>query len=225
MSQNFNYDLWQPAARDQLVYLVEERGLTPETLQRFQLGVVVNPEVYGDEELNYWCHGRISIPFITPTGIVLIRYMEPPPRASNAKYWQPTGSYLPLYNTGRIAQGGSRICIVEGEMEAMTLEQLGIPAVAIAGASNWARRRHYPAIFEGYDEIVFCQDNDEADKYDEEGRLLEKAGERLAQQVKEDLRNVRIVKWPKGHDGNSLLVQYGADAVLETIQWAEGKYL
>lgn len=220
MAEDFHRDLGTTElARPQLAYLVEERGLTLETLMHFRVGAVVNPEAYGDEEFAYRTAGRISIPFITPTGVVLIRYMEPPPRESGVKYWQPTGSYLPLFNTRVIAEGGRKLALVEGEIEAMTLHQLGIPAVAIAGASAWKGRHHYPAIFEGYDEIVFLADNDEADKFDEEGRLLEKAGERLARQIKEDLRNVRVVKWPKGHDGNSFYTQFGGDAVHELVQW------
>lgn len=221
MAQTFHQDLWQPQGADLLRYLVERRGLLPETLARFQVGVVANPEAFDDEELCHWARGRISIPFMTPTGTVLIRYREPPWATSGAKYWQPAGTYLPLFNTSAIARGGRKIVVTEGEVDGMTLEQCGLPTVAIAGASNWKGRRHYPAMFEGYDEIIFTQDNDETDKWDDEGRLLPKAGERLAQQVKEDLRNVRIVKWPKGHDANSTMMTYGTEAVLDIVKYIE----
>lgn len=218
----FNQALHTPEGQPRLDYLVHDRGLTEETVARFQLGAVVSPEEYG-ESFAYQAYGKISIPYITPTGTVLIRYMQPPPRTTGAKYWQPAGSHLGLYNTGAVAAGGSKIVLAEGEVDAMTLAQLGLPVVGIPGAGNWQGNHHFPAVFDGFDEIIFCQDNDEADKVDGDGVPEMKGAERLMLAVKNDLPNVRVVLWPKGHDANSAYKAYGPDMILDLVKYTESR--
>jgi len=223
-SLKFQQALRSPAGAARLAYLVEGRGLSEETIAHFQLGAVEGPEEFGDE-LAHWARGRISIPFLTPTGTVLIRYMEPPPRRpGGVKYWQPAGTYIGLYNTSTIVQGGRRVVLCEGEIDTMTLWQVGLPAVGIPGAGNWSRRGHYPTIFEGYEEVIFVQEDDEK-QFNDDGSPRESAAERLAAQVTEDLGNVRVVKLPRGFDSNDILTQQGPDALRDLIKFPHGGYL
>lgn len=215
--------LQTPQGASQLAYL-ETRGLTEEAIARFHLGAVVSQEDCDDEELLAQAWGRVSIPFITPTGPVLLRYRELPPESGGPKYWQPPGSQLGLFNTPAIAQGGDRIVICEGEVDAITLCQVGLPAVGIPGASNWSRNPHFPAVFDGYDEIIFIQEDDEKE-FNEDGTPRQSAAERLAMNVKEDLRNVRNVKLPRGFDSNAYYIAYGKEALLDIIKFPTGGHL
>lgn len=233
-AMKFRQALNSPLGENQSAYLEVDRGLSEETLARFQIGAVASPEDFGedparadwwDEELQYWGPGRICIPFLTPTGIVLNRYMQPPPRTSPAKYWQPAGSYIGLYNTPRIIEGGDRICVVEGEVDTMSLEQVGIPAVGIPGVGNWARKSHYPTIFAGYEEVIYLQEDDEKPQTNEDGTPKESAAERLGQQLTDDLGNVRIIRLPRGYDSNKILVEMGPDALKDIVQFPHGRNL
>lgn len=219
----FQAELHSPEGQHLLRYLVEGRGLSEATIARFQLGAALNPEVFGDE-LGHWAKGRVCIPFHTPTGIVLNRFVQAAPRdPSKPKYWQPSGSYIGLYNTAPIVRGERRVILCEGEIDCMTWEQAGAPAVGIPGAGNWANRSHYPAIFDGFDEVVYIQEDDEKiQEPDEHGRVPESAAERLGRQITEDLPNARIVKLPRGYDSNDILVQYGPEALLDFVKFTKG---
>lgn len=227
LTDRFQNDLMnEPDAHDLLDYLVEGRGITEQSVNRFRLGAVVRHEGF-EETVEPIMMGRVAIPYITPTGVVALRYMQPPPRLSGPKYWQPEGTALGIYNTPAIAAGGPRIAIVEGEMDCIILNQIGIPAVGMPGASSW--RDHYHAIFDGYTEVVVVGDNDEKEPpklSDEElaagKKQRVKAGIAFTKKISEQVPNPRIVMMPSGHDVNSAFLELGADAILDRIKWKKG---
>jgi DNA primase len=207
----------EPGGQDLLDYLAA-RGISERSIDEFKLGAVLLPEdcevANGGEPIML---GRIAIPFLTPTGAMALRYMEPPPRRSSAKYWQPEGTKLGIYNTGAIAAGSRKIVITEGEIDCITLHQLGVPVVGMPGASSW--KAHYHAIFDGYEEVIIVGDNDETIKYEEDGTPKLMASERFVKKIAEEVPNPRIVMMPRGFDINQLYQEQGGEALLELLKF------
>lgn len=136
------------------------RGFTQDTIDSARLGVV-DEAIEGDP---YAAGQRLSIPYLTQSGVVNIRFRcirrHDCGEASCTKYLGSTGFPNRLYGVRRLVAAGSRICITEGELDALTLHQLGYPAVGAPGAQSW--KRHWRRLFEDFSGIyVFC-DGDEA---------------------------------------------------------------
>jgi hypothetical protein len=114
---------------------LNSRGLSLADAKRHQLGVVASP-VVGHEMYE----GRLSIPYITPSGIVDLRF-----RAINheePKYLSLPNSTTRLYNVKAFFEATSWICVCEGEIDTITLTKLGYPAVGIPGVKN-IKNHHY----------------------------------------------------------------------------------
>jgi DNA primase len=107
-----------------------------------------------------------------------------------------------LYNTKALLEGGGRIAITEGEIDAISAEACGIPAVGVAGAQAW--QPHFREPFIGYREVLILADGDEA-------------GLKFASTVARELPCGRIVSMPPGQDVNSVFVQGGRQALEERI--------
>lgn len=136
------------------------RGFTADTIASARLGVVDEP-IEGD---TYATGQRLSIPYITQSGIVNIRYRclrdHDCGETSCAKYLGSSGVSNRIYGTRRIMSAGSRICISEGELDALTFDQLGYPAAGIPGAQSW--KRHWRRLFEDFDRAYVFGDGDDA---------------------------------------------------------------
>jgi DNA primase len=194
----YHRSLFEPAGAEALAYWREERGLTPETIARFRLGYVESPGASDD-----MAQGMLSIPFTTPTGVVAIRFRQMP-GAGGPKYWQPEGSKIGIFNTPAIAQGGRIIVVVEGEVDAMTAGQCGLPAVGYPGASSG--RPHHKAVYEGYERTVVIGDNDDKEMAD--GK---RAGAEFVKKVAANVPNPEVHMMPAGHDVNSAVLERGAE--------------
>ena len=80
-----------------------------------QLGVVEGPEV-GHEAYK----GRLSIPYITKTGVVDLRFRALHP-AIEPKYMGLTGAETRMYNVVDIEKAGDFIGVCEGELDTITM--------------------------------------------------------------------------------------------------------
>lgn len=196
----YHDQLKSPAGAGLYEYLTEERKLSPETIDRFQLGAVVNPDVLDEN-----AQGMISIPYITPNGPVALRFRRPPGKDTGPKYWQPEGTVLTIFNTPAFFASEDTIAITEGEMDAMTLVQAGIPAVGIPGASAW--KEHYRLLFEGYGSVLICVDNDDSG-----------AGRKFASKVSQHVPGPRLVLMPEDHDVNSYFGEFGRQALRDHLE-------
>jgi DNA primase len=107
-----------------------------------------------------------------------------------------------LYNTPAMLKHSPIIAVTEGEIDAITTQLCGIPAVGVAGASNW--KPHFRLLFEGYRDVFVLADGDEA-------------GMTFARGVAKELPNARIVPMPTGLDVNSLVLQQGPQALRDRI--------
>lgn len=201
----YHDQLRSPEGAPLLEYLTEERKFTPETIDRFLLGAVVNPDVLDESG-----RGMISIPYLTPNGPVALRFRRPPYKESGPKYWQPLGSDLTIFNTPAFFESEDTITITEGEMDCMTLVQAGIPAVGLPGASSW--KAHFELIFEGYASVVICADND-----DKEMKNGKHAGREFAARVAQKVPGPHVILMPEGHDVNSFYAEFGREALRDHL--------
>lgn len=195
----YHEQLKSPEGAPLLEYLIEERKLLPETIDRFLLGAVVDPDV-----LDEGAEGMIAIPYLTLNGPVALRFRRPPARETGPKYWQPEGTSLTIFNTPAFFASEDTIAITEGEMDCMTLVQCGIPAVGIPGASAW--KDFFQLLFEGYTTVLICADNDDTG-----------AGRKFASKVAQNVPGPEIKLAPEGHDVSSLYAEQGREAVREWL--------
>ena len=81
------------------------------------LGVVAEPEV-GHEAFA----GRLSIPYITKTGVVDLRFRSLNP-AVEPKYMGMTGAETKMYNVLDVERAGDFIGVCEGEIDTLTISR------------------------------------------------------------------------------------------------------
>lgn len=177
------------------------RGFSEETALSFRLGVVDDPQT-GDEQYR----GRLSIPYITPTGIVGIRFrcmVDHDCKPSGCtKYLQKAGARTHLYNVSAFPEADDWIGISEGELDSAILRQCGIPAVGVPGATNW--KPHYSKIFEDYRRVYTFADGDKA------GREF---GDKLSSEI-----GALTIGMPDGHDVNSAYMEFGEEFLRSKIE-------
>ena len=91
-----------------LDYLMNERKLSLDTIKRFYLGAVLEPEA-----IDRPAQGRISIPIINARGPVAIRFRAL--GVSDMKYWSPAGTKTSIYNVVELKSALDVVTISEGE--------------------------------------------------------------------------------------------------------------
>lgn len=181
-------------------YLIS-RGITTETARRFRLGC--DPQT-----------GRLTIPYLSPAGPWHVKYRciahDNCKQVHADKYSYDPGSGQHLYNASTLLDA-ERVVVVEGELDAVTAEQAGVPAVAFPGAQTWQRNTHWRWCFDSCIEITVVADGDEP-------------GRKAAGVVAESLRravqaDVDVAVLPDGEDTNSLIGSRGVGAWLGEIGW------
>ncbi len=177
---------------------LEERGLLDEDLLRtFLLGYVGEDPLPGHEAYR----GRLVIPYRTPSGVVSLRFRALG-GATGAKYLGVQGDATYLYNVAALHRPGGTILVCEGELDAVAAEYAGHNAVAVPGAQAW--KPHWARLLQDYERVVVVADGDEA-------------GAGMAKNVRHYIEWADVRLMPDGHDVNSFLLEYGADAFAEHI--------
>ena len=126
-----HYEKHLPLAEEYLA----QRGISLGTAEKIRLGVVVDPLAGQEQFIN-----RLTIPYLTPTGVVDVRFRSMGPE--EPKYMGMAGTSTRLYNVNALHTAGNFIAVCEGEIDAITLSySCGIPAVGVPGANAW--KRHY----------------------------------------------------------------------------------
>lgn len=175
------------AGRHHLLPYLAERGLGAEAADHFRLGYV---EPSDDEPRRYW--HRMAIPYLTPTGVVQIRFRRLI-EDDTPKYLGDPGTEVTLYNAHATIGARGPVFLTEGEMDSVAVTTLsGYPAVGIPGAKSWAAHPYFARCFVGFDQLILPADGDAA-------------GHELADAVRNDLPEVQIVRLPDGDDANSVL--------------------
>ena len=173
---------------------LRSRGIPLEVARLAQLGVVAEPEV-GHEAF----HGRLSIPYITKTGAVDLRFRSLNP-AVEPKYMGMTGADTKMYNVLDIDKASDFIGVCEGELDTITLSAcVGIPCVGVPGANSW--KKHYTRLLADFERVFVFADGDQP-------------GTEFARSLARELP-VTIVQLPEGEDVNSAYVKFGAGYIRE----------
>lgn len=200
----YEQQLHSPEGERYLHYL-KERGLELETIRRFRLGAVLEPD---PTDLNM--AGRICIPHSNQRGVSLLRFRVAPwaEREGSAKYMQGPGTPIGVYNITELLTPRDVIAICEGEFDTMVLNQLGVPAVGYPGTQSWENHHRY--LFEGYARVIIIGDGDQA-------------GEDFAAKLANSIASPRVIPMPAGHDITSSYLEAGADDLLEHLGFGEKK--
>lgn len=164
---------------------------------RFRLGYVADPLV-GHEYLK----GRLCIPYLTPAGVTELKFRKVDDGENGPKYLYASGSKADrIYNAHALFDDRDYVCICEGEIDAITAEQAGLPSVGIPGVDNW--KPFFSRVFAGYDRVLILADAD-----DQHGQ-----GENFAHALGDYIPNSRVVLMPEGEDVNSFYQAEGAEAL------------
>jgi DNA primase len=168
---------------------LKSRGIPLEVARLVSLGVVAEPEV-GHEAFT----GRLSIPYITKTGVVDLRFRSLNP-AVEPKYMGMTGAETKMYNVLDVERAGDFIGVCEGEIDTLTISRcVGIPCVGVPGANSW--KKHYTRLLADFERVFVFADGDQP-------------GTEFARSLARELP-VTIIQLPDGQDVNSMFVQEGA---------------
>jgi len=173
------------------------RNLSVAEAQRFHLGVVKDALPGHEQYL-----GRLAIPYITPSGVVDIRFRA----IGNAdpKYMGMPGAKTSMFNAQVVLTASDYICVTEGEIDCITMSvKTSHPSIGIPGANNW--KPFYSKILDDFDTVIVLADGDSA-------------GMDFGKKVSRELGNVNIVQMPEGHDVNSIVMLEGAEFINERIR-------
>jgi 5S rRNA maturation endonuclease (ribonuclease M5) len=173
------------------------RGIPIEAARLAQLGVVAEPEIGHEQYI-----GRLSIPYITKTGVVDLRFRSLNP-AVEPKYMGLTGAETKMYNVLDIDKAGDFIGVCEGELDTITMSScIGIPCIGVPGANSW--KKHYTRLLADFERVFIFADGDQP-------------GTEFARSLARELP-VTIVQLPEGEDVNSMYVSHGAHYFRDKIE-------
>lgn len=176
-----------------------KRGISQEVAQQFRLGYVPS---FHDSEPRYL--DRISIPYLRPAGVVEIKYRlcdldDDVAHKERPKYVNRPGAVTRLFNTEAAFRASDSIVITEGEIDAVILTQVGIPAIGVPGVNNF--KPHFMRIFEDFDRVLVYADGD-------------KPGHDFADELQSSL-GAQPVYMPDGMDVNDVYLNGGREFLEE----------
>jgi DNA primase len=178
-----------------LPYLLS-RGITEETARMFRLGFVKNPET-GHELYQ----GKLSIPYLTPAGVIDIRFRSLS-NDSGPKYLSRPGASTHIYNIGALSRDNGMLVVCEGEIDTIIATQVGFIAVGLPGANNW--KQFYSRVLDGWEKIMLFCDGDNA-------------GREMAKTISRELDNVFPVFMPDNQDVNDVFLAEGAEGLRRRV--------
>jgi hypothetical protein len=181
---------------------LERRGITMDHAKLSGLGVVVDPP-----QAHNHLRGRLCIPYMTSSGVVCqsFRCMQDhdcKAVENHSKYGRATGNQTRLYGALWYDLADDFIVLTEGEIDALTLHQLNIPALGVPGAKNWLP--HWTSILQDFSTVYVFSDGD-------------KDGQDFAKRVLSEYDRSINVKMPDGEDVNSAYVKFGAEFLLRKL--------
>jgi DNA primase len=183
-----------------LAYLAD-RGIDQDAASGFRLGLVVDPDPAHQQYV-----GRLSIPFITPTGVVYMRFRclgdHNCGDLEHGKYQGVSGDSTHLYNVSALHAAGDTIVVTEGELDALISTEAGMPAVGVPGATNW--KPFYYRLFDDYERVILVGDGDSA-------------GREFVATLARNLGNSIRRPMPEGYDVNSFVLEHGVEEYLAYI--------
>lgn len=170
------------------------------------LGVVSEPAI--PEHARFV--GRLSIPFVTPAGVVTIKFRcleDHDCKDFGHPKYDGLSATTRLYNVAALHSQGDRVGCTEGELDALVATYvLGLPSVGVPGIKNW--KPHFGRCFADYADVLVFADSDEDE---------EKGIKHAKRAVKEIGDAARLVLPPKGLDLTEFVQRDGVDVVKEAV--------
>lgn len=184
---------------------LEHRGLDKTAVDGARLGLVHEPE-----PAHAQFEGRLAIPFITPTGVVYMRFRcladHDCKDFSHGKYEGPAATDTHLYNVSSLHVAERTVAICEGELDALVCTLAGLPAVGVPGANNW--KPFYYRLFDDYGRVIVIGDGDTA-------------GRTFSATLAGNIPSAIPCPMPTGHDVSSYVVEHGAEKFLELVKGSQ----
>ena len=176
----------------EIVPYLQSRGITEQTAIMFRLGFVREPEMGHEPYV-----GKLAIPYLTPTGVIDIRF-----RSLNSdggpKYMSRPGATTHIYNINALGNDSDVLAICEGELDTVVATQAGFSAVGLPGANNW--KSFYNRVLADWSKVILLCDGDNA-------------GREMAKHLSRELDNVFPVFMPEGQDVNDVYLTEGAEGL------------
>ena len=173
------------------------RGINGEAARTHRLGYVKEPMI-GHEAYA----GRLSIPYLTPTGPVDLRFRALHPDET-PKYMSRAGAEQHMYNVLAFQEDSDVICICEGEIDTIVMHSMvGIPAVGMPGANGW--KSWYHRAFMDYRKVLVLTDGDQA-------------GRDMGKKIMQAIDVAVIVSMPDGLDVNEVFLAEGAEGIRKRV--------
>lgn len=156
--------------------------------------------------------GYLAIPYLTRIGPVNFSFRciqnhnckEVP---NHRKYLKRKGSSVNLYGVMSIAQAEDWIVVTEGEIDALTWQRIGVPALGVPGAENW--EEHWANLLEDFSRVYLAEDGDNA------GKDLWIA---MSEHIDQSNTMVVRMRMPDGEDSNSMYLKQGKEYLLGRIK-------
>jgi len=176
---------------EQVLPYLTGRGITEQTARTFRLGFVSEPEVGHEPYI-----GKLAIPYITPTGVVDIRFRSL--GGDGPKYLSRPGANTHIYNITALNSDGDTLVVCEGELDTVVATQAGFKAVGLPGANNW--KPFYSRVLADWNKVLLFCDGDNA-------------GREMAKGISRELENVFSIFMPEGLDVNDVYLAEGAEGL------------
>lgn len=201
--------LYENEVHEAAAYL-EARAITAEAAASARLGFVSKPAGRRHENMV----GRLAIPYLTVEGDVVgfkFRCIRDHncKEEGHAKYLGEEGAPIRLWGVDAFVEDSETIVVCEGELNCLSVRiGVGVPAVAIPGATSW--QPYWHRLFDGYADVIVVGHGDQA------GRQFTR---RLTKGSREQppLPNSRAVHMPEGEDENSILAKHGGETLARLI--------
>ena len=167
-----------------------ERGLTPETCRKWGVRYVHSATLEGKKK-TFTITASVAIPVRDRYGYLLAWCYR---RTEASQSWQPRYLYTPEAELSEMWFGphhhadANEIVVVEGALDAMWLDQAGIPALALLGSSMGTKKIKY---LERYAKVTIMGDRDRAGIL-----MVKRIGETIGNKVP-----VRVARYDKNLEG------------------------
>src|SRR5690348_16124369 len=174
------------------------RGIDKDAATGHHLGLVADP-IVGHEAYE----GMLSIPYVTPAGVVAIKFrcaeLHSCKDFGHQKYLAPAGQKPRLYNVLDLFTPQPYIAICEGELDTVVMSsRIGVPAVGVAGGLAW--QAHHPRRFADFDRVLVVMDNHDKDDGTNPGANFAKT---IIESLAKRGTNAVMVRPPAGDDVTS----------------------
>lgn len=183
------------------VRYLQRRGIEEATALTFRLGVVANP-MPGHEKYVGW----LALPYLDHLGkpvSLRFRCLEQHDHRAlyHGKYMSLPDEPARVFNVGALHRAIDTVDVTEGELDAVILDQLGLYAAAIPGASGF--QDHHAIMLAGFNRVRVWGDPDEA-------------GSAFVKKVQRALDSAKGVRLLDG-DVTDTFLKHGPAALLDLI--------